>query len=107
MCSGNSQNKFHNQNNSELSFIMAHEAIALQLDRIKVKKSKLIKDFTENLIFLKNLEDSLQSILDTGQPLQLDSSKQETISITYEAIIKHIEDNDAESSIYEGVLIEK
>ena len=85
---------------------MAHEAIALQLDRIKVQKSKLIKDFTDNLIFLENHENSLQSILDTGQPLQLDSP-QETISMMYGAIIDHLKDIDAESSTYQGVLIDK
>ena len=85
---------------------MAHEAIALQLDRIKVQKSKLIKDFTDNLIFLENLENSLQSILDTGQPLQLDSP-QETISMMYRSIINLLNDIDSESSTHEGVLIDK
>ena len=85
---------------------MAHEAIALQLDRIKVQKSKLIKDFTDNLIFLENLENSLQSILDTGQPLQLDSP-QETISMTYSAIIEHLKNIDTESSTFQGVLIDR
>ena len=79
------------------------ESISLQLENIRKQKAKLAKEFAENTIFLQNLENTLQSILDTGLPPNTTTS--ETLSMTHNAIIEHLENINARFSNHEGILI--